>query len=502
MLRRISQCFGGAPSRQGRIIAVICKWSEKLHTAVKSSLEFIDSFIPASAKRERSELGLARNFVLTHLLGPALAQTMTVFLYLVDQQSWQAWVIISSICLFWLMPLVLKLSGDLRMTALLSFELLTFASLFGAYYYGGVVSPFLPWLIVALLLGFFYLSEQALMVIAVFAINLLGFGIAVILWGLTSRLPTSSLTALSSVSIISATLYMAWMANYYAGIVSSRSETEREAERHRNTALRLRETKELAEKASKSKSIFLSRMSHELRTPLNAVIGYSEILTEDAELEGKGKQTLADLKRINAAGRHLLSLVDDVLDLSKIETSTMELATSEFDLRLFVDDVIANAQPLVISNRNRLELEVIGSLGMVKSDATKMRQIALNLLSNAAKFTQDGVITFAVRRDSKVGGDWIEMSVSDTGIGISEADQSKLFKNFAQVAGATSSKFGGTGLGLALSQKLCALMGGAITVRSEAGNGAIFTARVPADVSISQIALEPGTGEFFQSAAI
>ena len=464
-----------------------------MQPAIKLSLEFVDSFIPESAKRERSELGLARNFVVTHLLGPALAQTMNVFLYLVDQQSWQKWVIISSICLFWIMPLVLKWTGNLRFTALLSFQLLTFASLFGAYYYGGVVSPFLPWLIVALLLGFFYLSEQALTVIGVFALNLLGFVIAIRLWGLTSRLPKSSLAPLSYVSIMSATIYMAWMANYYAGIVSSRSETEREAERHRNTAFRLRETKELAEKASKSKSIFLAKMSHELRTPLNAVIGYSEILLEDAESENRGEQTLADLKRINAAGRHLLSLVTDVLDLSKIETSTMELAVGEFDLRLFVDDVIANAQPMVMSNRNRLESEVNGKLGWVKNDATKMRQIALNLLSNAAKFTHDGVITFAVRRDSKLGGDWIEMSVSDTGIGISEADQSKLFNNFAQVAVSTSSKFGGTGLGLALSQKLCGLMGGAITVRSQPGNGAIFTARVPADVSITQIArdIEP-----------
>ncbi len=459
-----------------------------MQAAVKLILDFIDSFIPDSAKAERSELGLARNFVITHLLGPALAQTMNVYLYLVDdQQSWQKWVIIGAICLFWVMPWVLRWTGNLRLSALLSFQMLTFASLFGAYYYGGVASPFLPWLIVALLLGFFYLSEHAAAVIAVFTVNLAGFAVAIMLWGLTSRLPISSLTPLSYVSIMSATIYMAWMANYYASIVSSRSETEREAERHRNTALRLRETKELAERASTSKSIFLAKMSHELRTPLNAVIGYSEILLEDAELEGKEEQTVADLKRINAAGRHLLSLVDDVLDLSKIETSTIELDPSKFDLRAFVDDVISYAQPLIDSNRNRLEVEVGSKLGSVINDATKMRQVALNLLSNAAKFTVDGVITLAVRRDSKVGGDWIEISVRDTGIGLSEADQSKLFQNFAQVTASTSSKYGGTGLGLALSQKLCGMMGGAISVRSEPGKGALFTARVPAEVTGAQV---------------
>ncbi|WP_108398670.1 sensor histidine kinase [Devosia submarina] len=455
--------------------------------AKDSILDFIDSFIPASAKAERWELGQARNFVFTHFLGPALAQTMSVYLYLVDTEpSWQKWVVICLICSFFVMPLILRRSGNLKLVALLSFQVLTFASLFGAYHYGGVVSPFVPWVIVALMLGFFYLSEHALGVIALFAANLVGFGIATMVWGLSSRLPISTLTPLSYVSIMSATIYMAWMANYYAGIVSSRSETEREAERHRNTALRLRETKELAEKASTSKSIFLAKMSHELRTPLNAVIGYSEILLEDAEMEGKGDQTLADLKRINAAGRHLLSLVDDVLDLSKIETSTMELEASAFDLRSFVDDVISNAQPLITQNGNRLEIETSGRLGSVRNDATKLRQVALNLLSNAAKFTQDGIITFTVRRDSKVGGDWIEISVRDTGIGMSEADQAKLFQNFAQLTESTSSKYGGTGLGLALSQKLCAMMGGAISVRSEPGKGALFTARVPADVTIAQ----------------
>jgi signal transduction histidine kinase len=482
------------------------KGASELQATRKLILTFIDSFIPASAKGERSELGPARNFVFTHLLGPALAQTMNVYLYLVDeQQSWHKWVLIGAICLFWVMPFVLKWTGNLRMTALVSFQVLTFASLFGAYFYGGVTSPFLPWLIVALLLGFFYLSEHALVVIAVFTINLVGFGVAVMLYGLSPRLPTSSLTPLSYVSIMSATIYMAWMANYYASIVSSRSETEREAERHRNTALRLQKTKELAEKASTSKSIFLAKMSHELRTPLNAVIGYSEILLEDAELEGKEEQTLADLRRINAAGRHLLSLVNDVLDLSKIETSTMELTASEYDLRLFVDDVISNAQPLIANNRNRLELEVSGRLGSVTNDATKMRQVALNLLSNAAKFTHDGVITFSVRRDSKVGGDWIEISVRDTGIGISEADQAKLFQKFGQLAASTSSRYGGTGLGLALSQKLCGMMGGAISVRSEPGKGAIFTARVPADVTAALTPPAVETGDhvgYFLSKAV
>jgi signal transduction histidine kinase len=219
-------------------------------------------------------------------------------------------------------------------------------------------------------------------------------------------------------------------------------------------------------------------MSHELRTPLNAVIGFSEILLEDAEFKGNGERKKADLKRINAAGQHLLSLVTDVLDLSKIESNFIELKTEQFDLRETIREIVANVGPVMSKNGNRLIVRCVDDLGIVSTDATKLRQATLNLLSNAAKFTERGTITMSVYRRKSAAGDWIEIQVHDTGVGISKADLSNLFQNFSQANHTTSTKYGGTGLGLALSQKLCGLMGGGITATIEPGRGSCFTIRV------------------------
>jgi signal transduction histidine kinase len=271
-------------------------------------------------------------------------------------------------------------------------------------------------------------------------------------------------------------------------MIAMRSDLEREAERHRETAIRLREAKEMADVANRSKSIFLAKMSHELRTPLNAVIGFSEILLEGVELDGKNKHKKLDLERINAAGKHLLSLVTDVLDLSKIESNFIELKIEKFDLNDLVREVVANVQPMIAENGNKLVVKCPNDLGIVLTDQTKLRQAALNLMSNAAKFTQEGLITLSVQRRKSQAGDWIEIQVQDSGIGIAQSDMGRLFQNFGQAHRGTSTKYGGTGLGLALSQKLCALMGGGISATSELGLGSCFSIRVLAWMSEPQSA--------------
>lgn len=451
-------------------------------------LKLIDWFVPEAAKRERSELGLARNFVFTHLFGPLMAQSICVFLYLTDPKpGFAVWTTIAAIWSFWTLPFVLKFTKNLQLVALLSLQALAFASLFGSFHYGGVSSPLLPWLLIALLLGFFYMGDRPLLVVGVFAANLLGFCVAyAVNGGFDERVPISHLTTVGWISIISATVYMSWMAIYYVSTISLRSDLEREAERHRLTAVRLRQAKDHAERANLSRSIFLAKMSHEFRTPLNAVIGYSELLLENGQDTGASEQKLADLGRINAAGGHLLALVTDVLDLSRIESNALELSLETFSLESFVEDVAATAQPLINQNANKLIIKAQEPLREVTTDPTKLRQVVFNLLSNAAKFTSDGEITLTVRRDEKSGGDWIEIRVDDTGIGIAEKDLSKLFQDFAQVSASTSSQYGGTGLGLAVSQKLCALMGGGITVDSEVGRGSSFIARLPAILTVEE----------------
>ena len=228
-----------------------------------------------------------------------------------------------------------------------------------------------------------------------------------------------------------------------------------------------------AEDANSAKSQFLANMSHELRTPLNAIIGYSEMLQEDAEDAGQ-QGFVPDLERIHSAGKHLLALINDILDLSKIEAGKMELYREDFEVEAMVRDVATTVRPLIEKNSNRLELVFGADLGTMHSDLTRTRQILLNLLSNACKFTENGTITLEVSRS-----DVMEFRVADTGIGMTAEQLERLFEAFSQADITTASKYGGTGLGLAISRRFCQMMGGDIEVASEPGKGSAFTVRLP-----------------------
>jgi hypothetical protein len=232
-----------------------------------------------------------------------------------------------------------------------------------------------------------------------------------------------------------------------------------------------------AEAASKAKSQFLANMSHELRTPLNAIIGYSEMLQEEADDLGT-PEIKPDLQKIHGAGKHLLGLINDILDLSKIEAGKMTLYLETFEVQTLLNEVAATVQPMINKNGNQLTLEVAPEIGSMRADVTKVRQALFNLLSNASKFTDKGSITLRARRQ----GANLVFDVIDSGIGMTPEQVGRLFQAFAQADASTSKKYGGTGLGLALSRKFCQIMGGDLTVASEAGKGSTFTATIPAQV--------------------
>jgi signal transduction histidine kinase len=252
---------------------------------------------------------------------------------------------------------------------------------------------------------------------------------------------------------------------------------EQEAE-----ATRLRIARDAAEQADVAKSRFLANMSHELRTPLNAILGYSELLQEEAGDLGQNT-FLPDLQRIHAAAKHLLALINDILDLSKIEAGKMELLAEPFDVAGLIRDVAATVQPLVQKNENTLDVRCAADLGQANTDATRLRQCLLNLLSNASKFTQKGTITLEAARAAASGRDWVTVHIRDTGIGMSPEQLQKLFQPFTQADASTTRKFGGTGLGLTICRKFAQMMGGDVTVESELGKGSTFTLQVPAQLA-------------------
>jgi two-component system, NtrC family, sensor kinase len=232
---------------------------------------------------------------------------------------------------------------------------------------------------------------------------------------------------------------------------------------------------QLAE-ASQHKSQFLANMSHELRTPLNAIIGVTEMLREDAEAAG---QDLEPLDRVLGAGRHLLALINDILDLSKIEAGRMELQIETFPLSPLIADVIKTIEPLAAKNANQVALNCDGAIRTLQADQMRLRQALLNLMSNANKFTERGTITVDARQGQENGRDYVTIAVADTGIGITPEQVGKLFQEFSQADATTTRKYGGTGLGLAISKRFCQMMGGDITVESEVGRGSTFTIRLP-----------------------
>lgn len=458
------------------------KTNSKLTRMIAALDRLVNYFIPAKISADRDARNRAHVFLISHILGPFIGSVVPIALYVLDPHpDFAVAVLALSIGAFWVFPFALRAGVPYNPLALISIQNLIFCILWSCYFYGGVASPTVPWILTIPLLAFFYLGSSAelrLIAILMFAANVAVFS-AFYTHGFPTRtdLPLAALQGLGIVSTIAASLYVAMMAIYYANVQASQAELESKMREHMMIAAELRTATAEAERASAAKAEFLARMSHELRTPLNAVIGYSQILLEEAEDEGDDG-SVADLTKIHSAGQHLLKLVNEVLDLSKIEAGKMELDLQDAKVGLLLEELVKATDPDA-ANGNEIVLTIASDLGTRRCDPVKFQSMIRQLLDNAIKFTENGRINLAARIEPGDANDMLVVDVIDTGIGIEAGRIDQLFEKFSVADDSSTSKYGGTGLGLALSQKLCVLMGGDIFVKSELGKGSRFTVRMP-----------------------
>jgi signal transduction histidine kinase/ActR/RegA family two-component response regulator len=457
----------------GELVPVVA-WHNSARFVRATAAQTINWFIPDSLSLDVEARRRVLMFLVSHLLGPWLGFTVIGFLYLVDPHPGIAlWVSSIAIAGFWLFPFVLRFTGKLSSLALLSVQNVAFVVLLLSYYYGGLSSPFLPWLITVPMLAFFYLGENAFLrgyVLAGLTADILVFFAIHLATGrFPHRVPLEELSTVGLVSVFCAGLYVTMMAFYYARIVASHSELEREVQHHKQTAVLLVEARDASEGANRAKSEFLATMSHELRTPLNAVIGFSETMV--TELFGPlGHEKYKDYaKDIQDSGTHLLEIINDILDLSKAEAGAIELEEDLLDCGDIIASLCRLFRPRLQKSNLKLHLHLPKRLPRLQADARRFKQIVLNVITNAIKFTPGGG-----RIEVNIFADPIQgliISVQDSGIGIAEADLNRVRKPFVQIDSALNRRHEGTGLGLPLVEMMIRQHGGRLVLTSALGKG-------------------------------
>lgn len=442
----------------------------------------LDGFTPDAMQLDVDARRRARMFLISHLFGPFFGLAIMALLYTLDPAPGMALLVpTAAIVLFWAFAPALRWTGRFTLLALLSVQNLAFIVLFVSYNYGGVSSPFLPWLVAMPLLAFFYLGEEPRLQRVVLGALAADLGVFYFAYWLSGEFPTHvPLSALSAIGVFStfcAGAYVTGMAVYYARVVASRSELEREVRSHRATAAALRDVKEAAEAANRAKTDFLATMSHELRTPLNAVIGFSEIM--GSELHGPlGHESYRSYaKDICDSGKHLLEIINDILDITKAELGTIELAEEVVDCRDLLIATCRLLRPRIDKAGLTLTLSIPDDLPKLRADSRKLKQIVLNLLTNAVKFTPaGGQLDVSAAADRRSG---LTITVRDTGIGIAKADLPRVVQPFVQVDSSLSRRHEGTGLGLPLVVIMMRQHGGALHIDSELGKGTTASATFP-----------------------
>ena len=443
----------------------------------------VDWFIPPGMAADKARRKQARLFLLSHLLGPFLGNGTALVLSLAEPDpGFEVIVAIVAISGFWLFPFLLRRFERLEILALISIENLTFCVLWVTYFYGGAASPFLTWTITIPLLAFFYVGDSRatrLAIVSLLSGNAAVFYIVCHVFDTPKQeIAVESLQRLGILSTAAIGLYVTMMALYYAKALASQAELEATMRDYATNASALKHAAWQAERESAAKIEFLAKMSHELRTPLNAIIGYSQMLLEEAE-DCPEDENLHDLQRIQISGQRLLKLVNNILDLAKIDAGKAELYNEHFEPNLVVESVIASAGPLAREKGNRIVFQPTDAPALILGDQLKFQNALTQIIENAVKFTKDGQITVACMTRTQAERAFFVVTVEDTGIGIESAYLSTLFEQYAAGDEQTSTKYGGTGLGLALARKMCRLMGGDIAVETEFGSGTRCTLSFP-----------------------
>ncbi len=443
-----------------------------------------DWFIPNDLLADREMRTRARMFLISHLFGPILGNVIPGYLLWLDPKDAGTLAVLGgSICSFWAYPFALKYSGRYAPLCFASIQNLLFAILWGCFFYGGLSSPFLPWLVTVPLLAFFYLGASVRNVVTILMQITTSLSIFIALFALGGQfprtIPLAEMQGIGLISIISASIYVSMMALFYARILASQGEFEKEVRKHLETASQLRAAVSEAERASAAKADFLAKTSHELRTPLNAIIGYSQMLLEDTDPK-VDPQGADDLNRIHDAGLHLLRLVNSILDLSKIEAGKMEVFVERVDVAALLRQVADRWAGAHRLEGRRISLRIEGAAGQIEADAAKLEQVLDALIDNAVCHAPEGDVEVVARApESGAASEVVEISVADRGPGIAEAVVPALFETFNSRDDVSASKYGGAGLGLPLCHRLCGLMGASLSVRTSPRVGTTVVVALP-----------------------
>ena len=454
-----------------------------LRTLGRAYSALVDYFLPDSMRGDRGLNNRARMFLLSHFLGPCLGGSAPLALYIADPTPGAAIAVMAvGILSFWVFPFLMKWGIAYDRLVLLSIAVDWFVIYWACFHYGGVRSPTLVWMLIIPILAVFYIGADDRpkgKLVALGAVSSIIFMVAYAVIGpAPNDIPPAAVSVLGATSTIAVMCYVAMMAIYYSRIHDAGAVLEKEVKRRQEMAVELRRAVVAADRASSAKSEFLARMSHELRTPLNAIIGYGQLLRDDA-VDAQDKVMIRDVDRILDAGHYLVRLIGMILDLSKIEAGRMKFDVRRHSLPRLLEAAVAQRAEAIAAGGNRAELEIAPDLDEVMVDANRLREVVDSIVENAARHTRDGAVCITACKTH--GGDtaMFSIAVSDTGIGIAPDVLGTVFETFSIPREAAEGRYGGTGLNLAVTSKLCRAMGGSITVESVLGEGTTFTITLP-----------------------